>query len=54
MTATDEKTDPPTASERLSPAQRADIEAQRAETQSTRRTTVPALEEMLYEPLPVL
>ncbi len=54
MTATDEKTDPPPAPERLSPAQRADIEAQRAETQSTRRTTVAALEDILYQPLPVL
>ncbi len=38
----------------ITPEQRADIEAQRADTQATRRTTVPALEEILYEPLPVL
>jgi thymidylate synthase (FAD) len=34
--------------------QRAEIDAQRAETFSTRRPTVPALEELLYRPLPVL
>jgi thymidylate synthase (FAD) len=34
--------------------QRADIEAQRAESNTTRRATVPALEEVLYEPYPVL
>src|SRR5215472_5633779 len=31
-----------------------DIVGQRGETRPTRRATVPALEEMLYEPLPVL
>jgi thymidylate synthase (FAD) len=34
--------------------QQAEIEAQRAESFSTRRATVPALEEILYEALPVL
>ncbi len=34
--------------------QQAEIEAQRAETFVTRRPTVPALEELLYRPLPVL
>ncbi len=38
----------------LNPEQRAEIEAQRGESQATRRATVPALEEILYEPLPVL
>jgi thymidylate synthase (FAD) len=32
----------------------AEIEAQRAEAHTTRRATVPALEALLYEPLPVL
>ena len=32
----------------------AEIEAQRAEAHTTRRATVPALEELLYQPLPVL
>lgn len=34
--------------------QRKDITTERARTQPTRRTTVPALEEVLYEPFPVL
>jgi thymidylate synthase (FAD) len=34
--------------------QQAEIDALRAETQPTRRPTVPALEELLYKPLPVL
>ncbi|MCH8974625.1 MAG: FAD-dependent thymidylate synthase, partial [Chloroflexi bacterium] len=38
----------------LSPEQRAEVDAIRAETHDTRRATVPALEELLYEPLPVL
>lgn len=38
----------------LSEQQRAEVESSRAETQPTRRATVPALEELLYEPLPVL
>ena len=38
----------------ISAEQRADIEAQRAESNTTRRATVPALEEVLYEPYPVL
>ncbi len=38
----------------LSRDQEAEIEAQRAEVQPTRRASVPALEEILYEPLPVL
>jgi thymidylate synthase (FAD) len=38
----------------LTPDQEAEIERQRAETQPTRRATVPALEEILYQPAPVL
>ena len=38
----------------LKPEQAAEIERLRAETATTRRATVPALEEILYEPLPVL
>ncbi|MSO65295.1 MAG: FAD-dependent thymidylate synthase [Alphaproteobacteria bacterium] len=39
---------------RLSPEQERDIAAQRAETHSTRRATVAALEEILYQPIPLL
>ncbi|HEV2302598.1 MAG TPA: FAD-dependent thymidylate synthase [Stellaceae bacterium] len=38
----------------LSEEERAEIAAQRGESRPTRRATVPALEEILYEPLPVL
>src|SRR5512134_2979640 len=38
----------------LTPEQQAQIEAQRAASAETRRATVPALEEILYQPLPVL
>jgi thymidylate synthase (FAD) len=38
----------------LTAEQKAEIEAQRQATQPTRRATVPALEELLYRPLPVL
>jgi thymidylate synthase (FAD) len=38
----------------ISAGQRAEIDAQRAESHATRRATVPALEEVLYEPYPVL
>ena len=38
----------------VSPEQLADIETQRAQTTTTRRATVPALEEILYEAKPVL
>jgi len=38
----------------LTPEQRAEIETQRAVRRETRRVTVPALEEVLYEPVPVL
>jgi thymidylate synthase (FAD) len=38
----------------LSPEQEAEIEVQRAARVETRRATVPALEEILYQPLPVL
>ncbi len=38
----------------LTEEQRAEIEAQRAESAPTRRATVPALEEMLYRAMPVL
>ena len=39
---------------RLTPQQQDDIASERAEGKPTRRATVPALEEILYEPLPVL
>jgi thymidylate synthase (FAD) len=39
---------------RLTPEQRDEVAGQRGETRPTRRATVPALEEILYEPLPVL
>src|ERR1043166_8822647 len=38
----------------VSAQQRQEIDQQKAETQPTRRATVPALEEILYEPLPLL
>ena len=39
---------------RLTPEQQDEVAGQRRETRETRRATVPALEEILYEPLPVL
>ena len=39
---------------RLTPEQQDELARQRGETRPTRRATVPALEEILYEPLPVL
>ena len=39
---------------RLTPEQQDEIAGQRGETRPTRRATVPALEEILYQPLPVL
>src|ERR1700680_1212869 len=39
---------------RLTPEQQEEVVSQRGETRPTRRATVPALEEILYEPLPVL
>jgi len=39
---------------RLTPEQRQEIAAQREAEHRTRRATVPALEEILYEPMPVL
>src|SRR5690349_3362921 len=38
----------------ISPEQRAEIAALRDSSQTTRRATVPALEEILYQPIPVL
>src|ERR1700735_4045591 len=38
----------------LTDEQRREIESERAETRLTRRATVPALEDILYEALPVL
>ncbi len=38
----------------LTPEQKAEIDRLRAERTPTRRATVPALEEILYEPIPVL
>ncbi len=39
---------------RIRPEQQAEIDALREQTSETRRATVPALEEILYQPLPVL
>jgi thymidylate synthase (FAD) len=39
---------------RLKPEQQDEVACQRGESSPTRRATVPALEEILYEPLPVL
>ena len=39
---------------RLTPEQQDEVGAQRVDTQPTRRATVLAVEEILYEPLPVL
>ncbi len=39
---------------RLTPEQQDEIVSQRGETRPTRRATVPALEEILYQPVPVL
>jgi thymidylate synthase (FAD) len=39
---------------RLTPEQQDEVAGQRGEARPTRRATVPALEEILYEPLPVL
>jgi thymidylate synthase (FAD) len=39
---------------RLTPEQQDEVTAQRGDDRPTRRATVPALEEILYEPLPVL
>ena len=39
---------------RLTPEQQDEVTAQRREAHQTRRVTVPAVEEILYEPLPVL
>jgi thymidylate synthase (FAD) len=39
---------------RLTPEQQKEVAGQRDETRTTRRATAPALEEILYEPLPVL
>ena len=39
---------------RLTPEQQDEVADQRGEARPTRRATVPALEEILYEPLPVL
>src|SRR5512141_1588779 len=39
---------------KLTPEQQEEIAAERGTTRPTRRATVPALEEILYEPLPVL
>ena len=38
----------------LTPAQQAEIDTQRTQAEATRRPTVPALEEILYQALPVL
>src|SRR5580658_9667761 len=38
----------------LTDEQRREIDSERAETRPTRRATVPALEEILYEPIAVL
>jgi len=46
--------DPAPAADRLTAEQAAEIEAARADTHPTRRATVPALEEVLFQALPVL
>jgi hypothetical protein len=46
--------DGPHAQARLHPDQAAEIEALRAASAPTRRASVPALEDILYQPLPVL
>lgn len=38
----------------IGPQERAEIDAERGQQAPTRRTTVPAIEEILYEPMPVL
>lgn len=38
----------------IGPEERAEIDAQRGQKTITRRTTVPAIEEIIYEPMPVL
>ena len=43
-----------TSSTSLTDAQRSEIDEQRSQMQSTRRATVPALEDLLYEEIPVL
>ncbi|MEO0392844.1 MAG: FAD-dependent thymidylate synthase [Pseudomonadota bacterium] len=40
--------------DRITPEQRAEIDEQKAQRAQTARATVPALEEMLYEPIPLL
>ena len=40
--------------DRISPEQRAEIDEQKAQRYDTRRATVPALEDILYEPIPLL
>ena len=49
-----EANEPTTASGGVSDAQRAEIDELRTASAPTRRATVEALEEILYEPLPVL
>jgi len=44
----------PAAASNVTPEQQAEIDAQRSETFTTRRPTVPALEELLYRPQTVL
>jgi thymidylate synthase (FAD) len=50
----DDGTAKPEAAGGLTDAQRAELAEQAAATSATRRETVPALEEILYEPIPVL
>ncbi|HUQ16188.1 MAG TPA: FAD-dependent thymidylate synthase, partial [Candidatus Saccharimonadales bacterium] len=52
--APDSSADVPIQEGALTDDQRAEIDASRARTSETRRVTVPALEEILYRPLPVL
>ncbi len=46
--------DAPAEADRLTPEQQAEIEAQRAAAHTTRRATVAALEDILYQAIPVL
>ena len=52
--ADDQRSDSPPTDNPLSDEQRAEVESSRSETFETRRATVPALEDVLYEPVPVL
>jgi thymidylate synthase (FAD) len=54
MTSAESKRAGPGGRDVVTPAQRAEIDASRARAHQTRRATVPALEEILFEPIAVL